>query len=345
MTSGVIGLDVGGVNVKAAWRELGPQAPQVRVASRPFEVWRDPAGLAGVLEEVAADVGAVEVAGCGLTMTAELSDAFASKREGVRFVLEAAENALAGRPLLVLTTGGDLVTPDAARERPLDVAAANWMASALGVAETVGDALVVDVGSTTTDVVPVAGGRVTAAARNDLDRLLAGELVYTGALRTNLAAVCRRVPIRGRWCPVSSEQFAITADVHLILGHLAPAAYSCPTPDGRPATVELARARVARLVCADLEQLEEGEVDAIAAFLHAEQVRQLQAAVGRVSVRSGPSAPIVPLGSGAFLAREVAARLGRTVAQPPSAWGSAGAEVAPATALAGLLVGRLGARC
>ena len=138
---------------------------------------------------------------------------------------------------------------------PPEVAAANWLASALAVAAVHPDALMIDVGSTTVDVIPIAAGRVVAAGRTDLDRLLAGELVYTGALRTNLAAIAPRVPVRGGSCPVASELFAISADVHLILGHLAPAAYTCATPDGRPATVEFARERVARLVCADAEQL------------------------------------------------------------------------------------------
>ena len=132
-----------------------------------------------------------------------------------------------------------------ARARPWDVAAANWMATALAVADAYADALLIDVGSTTADVIPIAAGRVAATGHNDLERLLAGELVYTGVLRTNLAAIAPRVPIRGDWCPVASEYFAISADVHLVLGHLAPEAYDCPTPDGRPADGRL-RARAHR---------------------------------------------------------------------------------------------------
>ena len=154
-----------------------------------------------------------------------------------------------------------------ARARPWDVAAANWVATALAVADAHPDALLIDVGSTTTDIVPIAAGRVAATGHDDLERLLAGELVYTGVLRTNLAAIAPRVPVRGGWCPVSSEYFAISADVHLVLGRLAPEAYDCPTPDGRPATVAFARERIARLVCADVDQLDAGEIDAIAAFL------------------------------------------------------------------------------
>ena len=178
----------------------------------------------------------------------------------------------------------------------------------------------------------MVGGRVAASGRNDLERLQAGELVYTGVLRTNLAAIAREVPVRGGWCPVASEFFAISADVHLVLGRLAPEAYDCPTPDGRPATVAFARERIARLVCADVEQLDAGEIDAIAAFLHDEQVRQIEAAARRARDLP-PAAPVVAVGSGAHLAREVAARLGRVVADAPAP--------GPAAALAALLAARL----
>ena len=265
-----------------------------------------------MLREVAAEAGPADAV--AITMTAELSDAFRTKREGVAFVLDAAEEALGDRPLSVLTTAGELVSVEAARARPWDVAAANWVATALAVADAHPDALLIDVGSTTTDIVPIAAGRVAATGHDDLERLLAGELVYTGVLRTNLAAIAPRVPVRGGWCPVASEYFAISADVHLVLGHLAPEAYDCPTPDGRPATVAFARERIARLVCADVEQLDADEIDAIAAFLHDEQLRQIEDAARRVERPLPPEAPVVAVGSGAFLGREVAARLGRAVA-------------------------------
>jgi probable H4MPT-linked C1 transfer pathway protein len=321
-----LGLDIGGANTKAAWFD----GELVGTLTRPFEVWRDPEGLVGVLREV----GSGPADAVAITMTAELSDAFRTKREGVAFVLDAAQAAFGGRPLSVLTTAGELVTVEEARARPWDVAAANWVATACAVAAAYSDALLIDVGSTTADIVPIAAGRVAATGHNDLERLLAGELVYTGVLRTNLAAVAPRVPVRGGWCPVASEYFAISADVHLVLGRLEPEAYDCPTPDGRPATVAFARERIARLVCSDVDQLDAGEIDAIAAFLYGEQLRQIEAAARRASLR--PEAPVVAAGSGAFLGREVAAHLGRAVA--PAPWGE---ELGPAAALAALLAARL----
>src|SRR3954463_7707985 len=284
-----LALDIGGANTKAAWLD----GTSLRTVSRPFEVWRDRSALAQVLRDVATEVAARPADAVAITMTAELSDAFRTKREGVAFVLEAAEDALADRPLSVLTTAGELVSMEAARARPWDVAAANWVATALAVAERYPDALLIDVGSTTTDVTAVLGGRVAASGHNDLERLQAGELVYTGVLRTNLAAIARRVPVRGGWCPVASEAFAISGDVHLVLGHLAHEAYDCPTPDGRPATVAFARERIARLVCADVGQLDAGASHAIPPFLYGEQLRQIEAAPRRVQHPLPPAAPVV----------------------------------------------------
>jgi (4-(4-[2-(gamma-L-glutamylamino)ethyl]phenoxymethyl)furan-2-yl)methanamine synthase len=336
---GVIGLDVGGANTKAVWRNESER----RAVSRPFEVWRDREALAAVIREVVAGVALGPVEAVALTTTAELSDAFRTKREGVGFVLDAAEEALDGPELLAFTIAGELVPPAEARARAPQVAAANWLASAFAVAAVHPDALMIDVGSTTADVVPIAAGQVVAGGRTDLDRLLAGELVYTGALRTNLAAIASRVPVRGGWCPVASELFAISADAHLLLGDLPPGAYACPTPDGRPATVEFARERVARLVCADAEGLDAGEIDAIAAFLHREQVRQIEAAGRRVAERLDAGAPVVPLGVGAFLAREAAEGLGRTIVELP--WSAAERDAAPAAALAELLARRQAGQC
>jgi (4-(4-[2-(gamma-L-glutamylamino)ethyl]phenoxymethyl)furan-2-yl)methanamine synthase len=180
------------------------------------------------------------------------------------------------------------------------------------------DAILVDCGGTTTDVIPIAGGELAARGRTDVQRLLAGELVYTGALRTNVAAVVSRVPIGGRPCPVSSELFAISADAHLLRGELAAAQCTCTFPDGRGSSVEHVRARLARVVCADPEQLAPGDLEAIAAAVADAQVAAIADALARVAAHAGPGAPVITVGVGAFLAREAAARCGLDVAEPGS---------------------------
>ena len=85
-----MGWDVGGVNTKVA-RVVGGEVLAVR--GRPYELQRAPRELAQLLRDLAGEVGAAAVAAHAVTMTAELSQMFRTKREGVAFVLDAVEAA------------------------------------------------------------------------------------------------------------------------------------------------------------------------------------------------------------------------------------------------------------
>ena len=331
----VLGWDVGGAYVKAAVVEAEPGQRSVRTASRPFEIWRDKHALPDVLRALAAELPSPE--SVAVTMTAELSDVFRTKREGVAFVLDAVD-AVSRAPVRVFTTAGGFVDAPTARAHPLDAAASNWVATAMLVARFVPDAVLVDIGSTTTDVIPVAAGRIAAVGRTDPERLLAGELVYTGALRTNVAAIVRRVPLRGGACPVSSELFAVSGDVHVLLGAIGPDEYTCPTPDGRSPTAEFAAERLARVVCADGDMLDADEIRAIATAVAEAQVDEVAGAIERVARRLPPPVPVVVTGAGSFLARRAAERLGLPVEDLADVLSVDVGTVAPAVAVAWLLL-------
>jgi probable H4MPT-linked C1 transfer pathway protein len=303
----VIGWDIGGANVKAAHVVRQRRRVSVRTSSRAFEIWKEPAALGDVLRAVAANLP--EADSTAVTMTAELSDVFRTKREGVNTILDTVRG-VAGDRLAVFTTDGRLVSEAEARARPLAVAASNWMATALLVARHVADALLVDIGTTTTDVVPIRDGRVIAAGRTDPERLLAGELVYTGAVRTNVAAIVQRVPLWGGECPVAAEYFAVSGDAHVLLGDLDPAAYGGSTPDGRAPTATFAAERLARVVCADIEMLAAHEIRAIAQAVADAQVRQIRAAIERVAPRVSGPVELIATGLGAFLAHRAGAAIG-----------------------------------
>jgi (4-(4-[2-(gamma-L-glutamylamino)ethyl]phenoxymethyl)furan-2-yl)methanamine synthase len=331
----VIGLDVGGANTKAA---VVHGDERVRIVSEPFEVWRRPEALADAIASVVGRLG-LDRAPVAMTTTAELVDVFASKREGVLHVLKATRQALPKRQLRVMTTAGELIGLDEARAAPLRCAAANWMATALLIARSLPDAILVDCGGTTTDVIPIVAGEVAAGGRTDVERLLHGELVYTGALRTNIAAVLSHVPIGGEPCPVSSELFAISADAHLLRGSLTPEQCTCTFPDDRGTSLPEVRSRLARVVCADPEQLADGDLEAIAAAVEEAQIASIAAALDRIAGRVPAGTGVIAVGVGAFLARAAAARCrlafhrGFGPPSPPPALGGKGGEVAAAVAL------------
>ena len=328
--SNVLGWDVGGVNTKAA-RVAGARVVAARAV--PYEIQRDPAALAPLLTRLANDLDGGSVDAHAVTMTAELSQVFRTKREGVGFVLDAVAAAFPAARVRVWGVDARWRTPAEARVEPLAVAAANWAATARVVGRCDPDCLLIDVGSTTTDVIPVVGGAPATRSRTDLDRLREGELVYTGALRTPVEAIAPTVPVRGRAVAVSAEGFAVAGDVHLWRGELEPVDYSVPTPDGRPATRGFAAERLARVVCADREMLEERDVSAIADALWEAQIARIGAAVDRQRGRHPALQRAVVTGLGEFLGAAAARRSGLQVVHLADTLGPA-ARHAPAAAVA-----------
>lgn len=336
--SAVLGWDIGGVNTKAARLKpgIGGHGPTLDSVSQPYEIQRNPAGLSAILGTVARKLGAELTDLHAVTMTAELSQAFRTKREGVEFVLDSLAAALPGNGLHVYTGQGNFVTPNEARRAPLEVAAANWAATAHLVARSMPTCVLIDVGTTTADLIPIVSGKVMAQGGTDPERLISGELVYTGALRTPAEAVAQHLPLWGQTAGASADGFALIGDAHLWLGRLTPEDYTCRTPDGRPATRGFAGERLARTVCADRDMLDESAIDAIARALAQAQVEMLADALKRIVKRWPLITTAVVAGLGDFIAGEAARAAGLTVIPLSEQLGPA-SRTAPAAAVAWLL--------
>ncbi|MBK5189561.1 MAG: hypothetical protein JJD97_15060, partial [Gemmatimonadaceae bacterium] len=272
----VIGWDIGGVNTKAA-RVHDDTALAAR--NEPFEIQRAPTTLAARLQGIATAIGAEKSDAHAITMTAELSQFFRTKRDGVAYVLDAVERAFPGAHTLVYTVDGRFLDLREARDAPLLVAASNWAATATLAALYVSDAILIDVGTTTTDIIPITAGGVAAIGRTDPERLLSGELLYLGAVRTPVEAIVQRVPLHDGLAGVSAESFALAGDIHVWRGDLSPEGYTAPTPDSRPATRDFAAERIARIVCADRELLDDSDIDRIAAVVADTMIARIAASI------------------------------------------------------------------
>ena len=335
--SAIFGWDIGGVNTKAVRLESKADGSILHSTSRPYEVQLDPAGLSAMLGAVARELGAGPADLHAVTMTAELSQAFRTKREGVAFVLDALETALTGNGVLhVYAVEGKFITPAAARAAPLSVGAANWAATARVVARSVPTCVLIDIGTTSADLIPIVNGQLAVQGRTDPERLISGELVYTGALRTPAEAIAPRLPLWGKSAGASADGFALIGDAHLWLGRLSPEDYTCRTPDGRPPTRVFAGERLARTVCADRDMLGESDIDLIATALAGAQVKLVAEALNRIRARGPEITGAVVAGLGDFIAEQAARAAGLTVIPLSGQLGLA-SRVAPAAAVAWLL--------
>jgi probable H4MPT-linked C1 transfer pathway protein len=299
----IVALDIGGANLKAA-DGLG------YARSRPFALWRTPELLAVELQRLIDESPPSDR--LAVTMTGELADCYAIKAIGVRSILKAVESAAAGRSIVVYLTTGKWATLDEARETPLLAAASNWRALATYANRFASSwpALLIDMGSTTADLIPLHESGPCPGGLTDTERLVSGELVYTGVERTPLSAIVRQLPWRGETCPVASELFATSADAYVLLDATPENALSIDTADGRPLTRSAAHARMARMICADTTLFTEADAQAAAIAVRDAQLAMLETAGRNVTARLGqPPQTLILSGQGEFLLRQLAARL------------------------------------
>ena len=337
-SSELLAFDIGGANLKAAdgcgW-----------TVSLGFPLWRRWRELPAALADLVTRRRPTRVVA---TMTGEICDCYPSRSAGVTHIVESLIEATRGfddAPRVYLTDGRIVPATEAVAEWRL-AAASNWHALARLAASVAPDraSFLLDIGSTTTDIVPLDHGRVTATAHDDASRMLAGELVYTGVERTAVAAIVRRLPHRSQRRPVASELFAESRDAWLTLGCLAEDPRATDTADGGPATVEAARVRLARTMLLDPSDFTAADAIRAAEAVAARQARLVARGLRQVAERAGQvPESIVLTGHGDQLALRALAATGWPTSLLPLAdvIGPAAARAAPACALAGIARGTI----
>jgi hypothetical protein len=227
-----------------------------------------------------------------VVMSGELADCFENKQQGISFIVDAVRQAFPKS----LFYGTDAQFHN---HTVPQLAAANWLVSADFLRSRYPDAVLLDIGSTTADIVPLNRFDLLKGL-TDTKRLQAGYLIYTGMLRTSVATLLRSVDLNGVSTPVSTEYFAASADVHLVLGHITPLLYTCDTPDRKEKTREASLRRLARVVCADLEEIGTGGAEQIAKQFWAVQYDIICSQV-RTKIQSSGAKQVIVAGIGAPL--------------------------------------------
>ncbi|MBP2030956.1 putative H4MPT-linked C1 transfer pathway protein [Methanohalophilus levihalophilus] len=317
----IIGIDIGGANTKVA------SSDGKFVDLHYVPLWKE-TSLPEVLRTIAETQKPDRIA---VVMTGELADCYEDKEAGVKGIVDAVENNFDG-DIQYMGVSGNF-----SREvpNPRDLAAANWVASAKLIGKEVGDAIFVDMGSTTCDIIPIKKGKPVAHT-TDTERLANGELLYEGILRTNAAAVLDRVDISIGSCRVSSELFATTADAYLVLGNIEEKTYTAETADGEGKSIEEASRRLARVVCADLKDISSEDVEQIALAIKEKQIQEIQNGIREVA-RHHHLDTVVCAGLGEFLIAEACELMERECFSIAQRWGKEISKVFPAYAVAKLL--------
>jgi probable H4MPT-linked C1 transfer pathway protein len=282
----IAGFDIGGANTDLAIVDFDKKG-EINNRATDFKylpMWSNKNELGDILLDLINNmVNLDSIDAVGVSMTAELVDAYETKKEGVLEIAKEFKDNF-NIPLSFIGVNG-VLSHENLEKNPLDISAANWIATAQIAGKIDGNCIFVDSGSTTTDIIPIKNGCECAKGRSDMMRLATGELVYTGILRTNISTFVDEVYLNGNNYKIASELFAISADVYNILGKISKEKYSCDTPDGFGKSIEESRRRISRILCADLDILSSEDIDKISIEIYKKQVQQVMDGLDQVSKR------------------------------------------------------------
>jgi probable H4MPT-linked C1 transfer pathway protein len=285
----------------------------VSVMQKACPLWQGLDKLSVAFEELAEKMPLCDARTHAVTMTGELVDLFPDRETGVRTLIAMARRSCDSRLLIFAGPQGLLTADEVGAEQLPLIASANWLASGLWLAQCFDEGLLIDVGSTTTDLLPFAAGRVLTRGYTDYERLRYDELVYTGIVRTPLSAIAGRIPFRGEWIGLMNERFATAADIYRLVGELPEHADQFPAADGGTKDALGSARRLARMLGLNQESSPAESWISLARSFRERQIARLAAAVELQLSRGvlGSRASLIGAGAGRFLVEAIAQRLDR----------------------------------
>lgn len=302
----LLGLDIGGANTKAILLKEGEVK---NYWYKHIPLWKNFEDLKNFLSYLKTFINPKIV---GVTMTAELSDTFKSKIEGVKKVIKTVETALSNSKFYFLTTDGDIISKKKAKNSATKIAASNWMASATIVSKKYEKCLLADAGSTTLDLIPIKDGKPDPNGYTDYERLKTSELVYTGILRTPVSYFQSKMKLDNTEIRIASEYFANMGDVYRVLNLIDADDYNCETPDGRGKDTRNCLRRLAKTFCSDLNEMKKNQILNAAKKFRKTQISYAKEGIKKVINKKFENDPkIVATGIGRkILVSEAAKRAG-----------------------------------
>ncbi len=304
------GWDVGGAHLKVVKATGAVQVS--RVVQVPCQLWKGLDQLHNSIDRVREQLD-FSHSMLAITMTGELVDHFGSRNEGIDRIAETIGQRFEENEIVYFAGSEGLIHLNELGSLSAQVASANWLASGSFIATRLKDALVIDIGSTTTDVIGIRDHCVVNEGYTDSERLHSRELVYCGVVRTPVFALCSVAPVGERLIPLISEYFANSADVYRLTGELPSYADTDRTPDGRGKDQVSSAVRLARMFGCDAATEQQDMWKAVAVYVREQQIQVILDACRKQMLRIGLSldAPVAGAGAGRFLVREISRRLNR----------------------------------
>ncbi len=277
----IVGLDIGGANTKAALIEFeGHQIKKSSSHIEYFPFWEKTiTDFPEMLKRVVSNLQEHniiffdDIDFIATSITAELSDAFQTKKEGIQTILKALTEVFNNEKMRFISTDCKFLNFTEAQNDFLSISATNWVSTALFLGSYLPKCILIDGGSTTVDIIPIFNSLPVAKGKTDVQRLINHELIYTGGLRATIPSVTHYVPYKGKKVRISFEKFALISDVHRILNNITESEYINETADKRSKSLNDCYARLSRVICMDINTISIENLNEIARFVYDKQLK------------------------------------------------------------------------
>lgn len=276
----ILGLDVGGANTKAALVNFkNSEIIDTISYLEYFPFWEKTLDdILGMFERILKrfskekTITSKDITYISITITAELSDAFQTKREGISTILSALEQIFEKDKMFFINNECKFLNFYQVKTNQLSIAAANWVSTALFLGNFLPECILIDGGSTTIDVIPILNSIPVTKGKDDLTRIINHELIYTGGLRATIPSITHFVPYKEKLVRISFERFALISDIHRILNNITEKEYINDTADNRSKSLNDCYARLSRIICMDIETISKEDLDIIAKYIYEKQI-------------------------------------------------------------------------
>ena len=185
-----------------------------------------------------------------ITMSGEMCDIFENRDQGVKEILNYFKK-FANTHVYTRHCG---IVNVKYNKKLQNIASANWHVIAKFMSKKLANAIIIDLGSTTTDFILIKNSKIINKRVDDFSGLSSQELLYVGCLRTPPYIFERSLRINKKDIHIIPENFSSLADVYRIIKKIPKSLYYSSTCDDKEKDIKACMVRFARNFGLDYKQ-------------------------------------------------------------------------------------------
>ena len=290
----IIGWDIGGAHIKAAKIDFKKKTSKTEQIYSP--IWENINNLKNSIKSIKKKLGKTNYH--AITMTAELSDIFPNRKNGVKYIIKLSSKIL-GEKNIFFYSKKNFLKKKSAIKKTFELSSMNWHATASFISNFFPNCILVDIGSTTTDITPIKKNEIISKGTSDYQRLKSNELIYLGVLRTPIQAVEKKKNL-------INENFANLSDVYRVLNKIPNTVDLLPTLDNKTKNKHDSARRIARIFGKDYKKNHFLKWKKTAYQIEGKHLKILKNIIEKIEKKNFlKKVPVIGAGIGEFLVKKI----------------------------------------